>query len=409
MDATDDPAPSTPASTPIPAARLAAPTNNTHPRAAINTAIHPPPDNALPTNNNTTPQAHPQTTRNTNTNVTSTPPPPNVTNTDTHAQEKIFNVPNHNLATTASASSYRQHVHSLHSQMSGGDAAQYFETRITLPRSLQGLKTGQVITRILEQNPTIDTAKWHAVTADVMGTNLVMGTVSREGKELIDGLHELKVEPGRTTKVPPASKPNNFYYVEILLPLERELHVDLFEAFLLAFPTGKWVSMPGKKPFGTTRRIRLYFNTTTAPREVFTPDDHNTPIREVKLNCGTAAQIIHKWQRLNQFRPPHLMNRWHHNAPTRSYAAAAQSPAPNATQANTHQTTNQPRVGTQLQNQPPAPPRPIRRPGIAPAGPPQHTTPDAPTDQPSSRRNVNTNAATAPTATDWMHVDPPLY
>ena len=85
--------------------------------------------------------------------------------------------------------------------------------------------------------------------------------------------------------------------------------------------------MPGKRPWGTTRRLRLFFNTTTAPNEVFTDGNNaNPPIREVTLPCGTAAQVIHKWQRLNQFRPPHLVNRWATNAPNithRSYAAAA--------------------------------------------------------------------------------------
>ena len=398
MDTTDDAAPATAAPTAAPTI-TSAPTNS---NTIANT-------NA-PTNtndSNTQPHTQRQTTLNDNTNTTETPTPPTNTHTVTHTQETLFNVPNHNLVTTASPATYRQYVHTLHNEMAGGDVTEYFETRIALPRSLQGLKTGQVISRILAQNPTIDTAKWHTVTADVVGTNLVVGTVSKEGKVMIDGLHELKVEPGRTAKVPPASKPNNLYYVEILLPYERELHVDLFEAFLLAFPTAKYVSMPGKKPFGTTRRIRLYFNTTTAPREVFTCDDPNTPIREIKLKCGTAAQIIHKWQRLNQFRPPHLMNRWQHNAPTRSYAAAAQTSSPTTTPTNANPTHNQPRLATQHHHlQPTAPPRPIRRTDAIPTGPPQQVTPDAPTTQPNPSPNANTNTDTTPARTDWMSDEP---
>ena len=160
------------------------------------------------------------------------------------------------------------------------------------------------------------------------------------------------MEPGRAVKVPSAEKPNNLYYVEILLPYERELHIEFMDAFVRKFPSSKFIQMPGLKPFGTDRRLRLFFNTTTAPREVFTDDDPNIPIREIVLPCGTASQIIHKWQKLNQHRPPHLANRWHTPTPARSYAAAATS--------NVN--------GRAL------PPYPVRRPGEVPAGPPAHNT-----------------------------------
>ena len=241
-------------------------------------------------------------------------------------EHTLFSVPNLDIAKNASAEEYRQHVRDLHRQMTGGDTSDYFESKIPLPRSLQGLKTGQVVTKLLALNPTLDSSKWAAVTADVVGVNLIIGTVSKEGRKMIDELVEMKVEPGRSTKVPAAAKPNNLYYVELLLPYERELHVDLMEAFLIKFPTGKFVSMPGKRPWGTTRRVRLFFNTTTAPNEVFIDNNNtNPPIREITLECGTAAQVIHKWQRLNQHRPPHLTNKWSpvQPNPNRSYAAAA--------------------------------------------------------------------------------------
>ena len=238
-------------------------------------------------------------------------------------EEVVFDVPDISLARQANAEAYKAHVLLLHAKMAGGNADDYVETKIVLPRSLQGLRTGQVMTRLLALNPNLNAAMWSDVMADVVGNSLIMGTVCAGGKEMIDKLSEIKVEPGRTVRVPPATKPNNRYYVECLLPHERELHVAFLEAFLKKFPTAKQISMPGKKAFGTTRRIRLYFTSTSAPRDVLTAEDANMPIREIVLPCGSAAQIIHKWQRLNQVRPPHLLNRWAHDAPPRTYMAAA--------------------------------------------------------------------------------------
>ena len=287
----------------------------------------------------------------------------------------LYEVPNYEFARTINSDQYRKHVRELHTKMSGGDSTEYVESKVPLPRSLHGLKTSQVVAKLLSLNPSLDSETWSTVTADVVGANLVVGTVSARGRKMIDELNELKVEPGRAVKVPLATKPNNMYHVELLLPYERELHLDLMEAFLRKFPSAKYISMPGNRPWGTHRRLRLFFNTTTAPREVFTENDPNTPIREIVLPCGTAAQVIHKWQRLNQVRPPHLMNRWFPNAPARSYAAAAATasrttnPSTDATRA-THATGNStphtPANGTQ-------PPALVRRPGAVPAGPPGHT------------------------------------
>ena len=290
-------------------------------------------------------------------------------------QETLLNVPNLHLASTANTEAYTEHVRTLHSQLAGGDITEYVESKIALPRSLQGLRTGQVIAKLFTLNKDLESDAWSAVMNDVVGTNLVIGTVSETGREQIDKLMEVKVEPGRTVKVPPASKPNNMYYVECLLPYERELHVAFMEIFLRTFPTARHISMPGKKAWGTTRRLRLYFNATTAPREVFTPEDPNTPIREIKLSCGTAAQIIHKWQRLNQFRPPHLLNRWNGNNPARTYAAAAASTRPTQPQTppNPQPSTNAPPITA---------PRPQvpRRPGEVPQGPPTQQFTDPQTD-----------------------------
>ena len=178
----------------------------------------------------------------------------------------------------------------------------------------------------MSMNPELSAAEWSNVMAEAVGNNLILGTVTTAGRALINGLNELKVEPGRSVAVPQATKPNNMYYVECLMPYERELHVDFLAAFLKNFPSAKHISMPGKKAFGTTRRIRLYFHATTAPREVFTAEDATTPIREIILPCGSAAQIIHKWQRLNQVRPPHLLNRWALNNNQRTHAVNATSP-----------------------------------------------------------------------------------
>ena len=248
------------------------------------------------------------------------------------SQPTLFDVPDFELARRADKSTYRQHVQKLHMEMCGGDVTEYVETKIPLPRSLQGLKTGQVMTKLFSLNPSLNTDDYDTVMADVVGPTLVVGTVSEKGRKMIDTLLEVKVEPGRTVSVPTASKPNNLYFVELLLPYERELHLELLEAFLLKFPTARYTSMPGKKAWGTTHRTRLYFNSTTAPREVFTPTDENIPIREVTLSCGTAAQVIHKWQRLNQTRPPHLSNRWQPSTLNRSYAAVANNTNQAATQ-----------------------------------------------------------------------------
>ena len=257
-------------------------------------------------------------------------------------QPTLYDVPDYELAKRADRNAYRQLVKNLHKEMSGGDSTEYVETKIAMPRSLQGLKTGQVMSKLFNLNPSLNSEKWASVMADVVGQNLVVGTVCKIGHEMIDALQEIKVEPGRTVKVPPASKPNNFYYVELLLPYERELHVELMEAFLMTFPTARHISMPGKKPWGTTRRLRLYLNTTLAPKEVFTQTNDKIPIREVVLDCGTAAQVIQKWQRLNQFRPPHLTNRWYPTMPTRSYAAAAATTNTTTTPTSTIPPENQP-------------------------------------------------------------------
>ena len=251
------------------------------------------------------------------TNATTTP---NIANP--HDESVMFSVPDVALASAATADEYRKHVQELHKQMCGGDTAEYVETRIALPRSLHGLRTCQVMAKIFTLNPSLNTDTWSAIMADVIGPNLVVGTMCEETKKRLNELKEIKVEPGRSAKVPPASKPNNLYYVELLLPYERELHVDLMGAFLRRFPSGKHISMPGKRAWGTTRRLRLFFNSTTAPREVFLESDANTPVREVVLPCGTAAQVIHKWQRLNQARPPHLANKWNPAPTSRSYASA---------------------------------------------------------------------------------------
>ena len=250
------------------------------------------------------------------------PPTNHAPTTNTPDTPQLFDVPDFALARGANSEAYKNHILELHRRMRKGNSTDYVEAKIALPRSLQGLKTGQVVAKLFALNPTLDSEDWSTVTADIVGTNLVIGTVSDSGRTIINELAELKVEPGRAAKVPAAAKPNNLYYVEILLPYERELHIDFMEAFLRKFPSAKYIQMPGLKAWGTDRRLRLFFNTTTAPREVFTEEDSTIPIREITLQCGTAAQIIHKWQKLNQFRPPHLLNRWRTQTPAQSYAAA---------------------------------------------------------------------------------------
>ena len=341
----------------------------------------------------------------------------------TPAKETLFSVPNHNIVTHADAPTYRELVLTMHKNLAGGSASEYTESKLPLPRTLQGMKTSLVIAKILELNPSLNSDDWADVSADVVGNNLVIGTTTAAGRRMIDGLKELRLEHGRITPVPASDKPNNFYFVEILLPHERELHIDFFEAFLLKFPTAKYASMPGKMAWGTTRRIRLYFTVTVAPREVFTEEDPTIPIREVKLPCGTAAPVIHKWQRLNQFRPPHLSHRWNHQGSAPSYAAAAATshrphhpttdghrpafqPSPN------HPTPRQtqidhPNIGTTA-TQPTRATQHARRPDNPSVNPPIHTRPAVSHRPPTTAPHTNNQQPhpVDPPATDWMTDDP---
>ena len=314
--------PTTPEPPPRPGAAQA-----THPPLLPHTPAPPPPDTnlqpAITADHQITPAPLQQRPTNTPATTNTTPQLPSQTE-----QHHIFNVPDYKLALSTSTETYRQYVRDLHNKMNGGNTADYHESRIALPRSLQNTRTAHVISKIFTLNPSLDTPAWADVTAEIIGNNLVVGSVTERGRQMIDSLKELKLEPGRATKVPPSTKPNNNYYVELLLPVERDLHVELLEAFLLKFPSSKTITMPGKRPWGTTRRLRLFFPTSTAPREVFTADNESVPIREIVLKCGTAAQVIHKWQRLNQFRPPHLMTRWNPSQRHQSYATAAASTNP---------------------------------------------------------------------------------
>ena len=309
-------------------------------------------DTIQPTPTPPAPTPGAQTPENTTGPANGHPPPPRTAQSTDN--QPLFGAPDAALAMSASTEEYRTHIQTLHKQMRKGESTEYVEARVSLPRSLQGLKTGQVVTKLLALNPTLQAEDWSSVTADVVGANLIIGTVTMSGRKMIDELDELKTEPGRSAKVPAAERPNNLYYVEMLMPIERELHIDFMEAFCRKFTTAKFIQMPGLKAFGTDRRLRLFFNTTTAPREVFTEEDENIPIREITLKCGTAAQVIHKWQKLNQFRPPHLANRWNNHNPTRSYAAAA--------------TANNHNINTRA-----PPPRPSARPGEIAQGPPAHS------------------------------------
>ena len=234
----------------------------------------------------------------------------------------------------------------------------------------------------------------------------------------------LKVEPGRTVKIPPTSRPNNMYFVECLLPFERELHVDFMAAFLKKSPSAKHISMPGKKAFGTTRRLRLYFHSTTAPREVFTPEDPSTPVREILLPCGSAAQIIQKWQRLNQVRPPHLLNRWAPRLLTtaranttpgmnnemrtsyipRSYAQAASVPTI-PTAPSPHTTTEHPMRINHSTQRPDALRHTIIHQHDTPSQPAHHEA--APGTRPQQNRtNPDHENRDQPQQDDWMNDDP---
>ena len=231
--------------------------------------------------------------------------------------------------------SYIEEINKLHKDLVRGDIAEYHETQIALPRPLQGLRATQTMSRIAALNPNITTTDWTGVTAEVVGNNLTLAAVGAEGLRKLNSLKELTLEHGKSTTIPTASRPNNLYYVDLVLPHEVETHIELLGEFLKLFKTGSHMTNPGYKPFGSNRRLRLFFNSITAPREVFTADDPTIPLREVVLPNGIAAQIAHKWQRLNSFPPPHLAGRWlGRNGRKKSFAAAVGARINNGTIGN---------------------------------------------------------------------------
>ena len=274
---------------------------------------------------------------------------------------KPIAIPSFDEIANAPASTYAKMIRQIHDEFVDGNAEEYHEIQIPLPRNLQGLRVATIMNRLEQMNTALKHADWSAVTADVVGHNLVLASVGPKGLEQLLSLKELKLEHGKSTPLATPQRPNNLYYVEMLLPHEIEMHRPLLGALLKTFRNVSHILNPGRKAFGSNRRVRLYFKSITAPREVFTAEDPNIPIREIVLPCGTAAQIVHKWQRMNSFPPPHLAGRWLGRNGRRSYAAAtrASNPPINGNTPRNIETTMHPQ-----------PPTPQPRPGVVPTGPP---------------------------------------
>lgn len=235
---------------------------------------------------------------------------------------------------------YREEIKATHEQLLNGKVDTYYEAQISLPRSLQGLRTATTIAKLSECNPQLRMADWSQVTVDVVGNNMFMTTFNEQGRTLLRQLKELKTLDGKKMVVPEPKRPCNKYYVDILMNREWETHADLLAEALVLFRSAETIENPNyNKPLGSKRLFRITFNSMTAPRAVFTLEDENVPIREIKTPNGATAQVIHKWSRLNAFPPPSLAKTWQ---PKRSYAKAttghtdlstAEAPHRNASQA----------------------------------------------------------------------------
>ena len=251
-------------------------------------------------------------------------------------------------------------IRDVHNTVHDGDTSEYHEIKLSLPRSMKNMRPIQILKKITEMNPSLENEAWTAVSADIINQHLVLGTMTQRGLELLNSLQEIKLETTMTTPVPKAKKPDNLYWIDLLYPPEVELRVPFLMKLIQIFPSGVKLSNPGKRPLGLHRRTRLHFNSVVAPRSVFTHDDPTIPIREISLACGSTAQILHKWPRLNSFIPPSVLQRGAPHRNRQSYAAAAAH--------QKHRTNADPDDYLSFQ-QPPIP-----RPGIAPNGPPALST-----------------------------------
>ena len=118
----------------------------------------------------------------------------------------------------------------------------------------------------------------------------------------------LSTGQGEKTTVPKPQRPDNKYYVDILLPMrEWKMPPYLLGAAVRRFTLAEYIHRPNAgNPLATMRLFRLTFSSVTAPREVFTDEDESVPIREMSLSCGATALIIQKWNSLNATPPPSL-------------------------------------------------------------------------------------------------------
>lgn len=255
------------------------------------------------------------------------------------------------------------------------------------------MRVAATVTKIAELNPTLSANDWAQVSADVIGSKLVLTTFNAAGVNLINNLQAIKMEPGKSTSVPTATRPQNRYYVDILMPREVEMHQPLLAAAILKFKSLETIENPNyHKPLGSHRLLRFIFKTTTEPRDVFTPEDESVPIREVILPCGSMAQVIHKWTRLNAYPPPSMARSWQPRG--KSYVAAMRSP----------KNSNRVQAGSPWQRKEATP-----RPGIVPQGPPPPASHNQSTAHPNTRLATPNHNAQAVPAADTPSPSPPPF
>lgn len=199
---------------------------------------------------------------------------------------------------------------------------EHHESQVQLPRSLQDLKPTKTIEKIMEPNFKLKENDWSTVTAGMSGTALDLITFGKSGLSLLTVLQSIKVEDEKSVADPTPKKPQTQYCVDLLVPRDWEAHTVILEPAFRLFSTAKNFKNPNRDmPLGSKRTLHILFSTVLAPYEVLTVDDLWLPIREVMLDNGTGAQVIHKWNRRNDHPMPSRFANW---KPRQTFAAVTQ-------------------------------------------------------------------------------------
>lgn len=225
------------------------------------------------------------------------------------SQQKVFTVLDLLSLAKQDQVTYANEIKKLHRALVKDDVSSYFETQVQLPRPLKKRATATT-SKIIALNPELKQNDWSKATAEVSGNKLFLTTFSKRGKQLLTGLEELNSGGGMKLKVPEPCKPQNQFYVSLLLLKDWDTHTISLGAPLQMFRTAERIENPHRNnPLGYKRLFRLSFSTVTAPREVFTKEDPLTPIQEVITKSGAMTRVNHKWNRLNAYPLPSLITK----------------------------------------------------------------------------------------------------